>query len=73
LSKEVLRRGELARGEAPNVIGRPERTARMVLSKLVSAGLLSSETPKAAVRLRFSTDSADVLFPRLFGAQITGG
>jgi Fic family protein len=71
LPLEVLRRGELARGEAPRVIGRPERTARTVLSKLVNAGLLSSETPKGALRLRFTTESADLLFPRLFGAQLS--
>lgn len=69
---EVLRRGELPRGDAPRVIGRPERTARVVLSKLVSSGLLTSETPKGPVRLHFSTESADVLFPRLFGAQLDG-
>ena len=71
LPVEVLRRGELARGEAPRVLGRPERTARVVLGKLVEAELLKSETPKGPVRLHFSTDSADVLFPRLFGAQLT--
>ena len=73
LAKEVLRRGELARGEAPSATGRPERTARAVLSKLVSAGLLVSDTPKGAVRLRFTSESADMLFPRLFGAQLSGG
>jgi Fic family protein len=71
LPLEILRRGELARGEAPRVLGRPERTARVVLSKLVDAGLLSSETPKGPVRLQFSTQSADGLFPRLFAAQLS--
>lgn len=41
-----------------------------VLSQLVSAGLLESEPPKGAVRLPFSTQSADVFFRRLFGAQL---
>ena len=37
------------------------------LAKLVSAGLLVSDTPKGPVRLQFSVESADELFPRLFG------
>lgn len=72
LPLEVLRRGELARGEAARVTGRPERTARAALSRLVEVGLLESDTAKGPVRLRFSANSADVLFPRLFGAQLLG-
>lgn len=68
----VLRRGELARGEATRLTGRSERTARAALSGLVEAGLLASDTAKGPVRLRFSADSADVLFPRLFAAQLQG-
>jgi hypothetical protein len=64
----VLRNGELARGEASRVTRRPERTARSDLGSLVEAGLLASNTPKGPVHLRFSTESADALFPRLFGA-----
>jgi len=67
---EVLRRGELPRGEASRVTGRPERTARAALSALLEAGLLTSDTSKSPVRLKFSVKSSDVLFPRLFGAQL---
>ncbi|HEX4335268.1 MAG TPA: Fic family protein [Polyangiaceae bacterium] len=68
---EVLRRGELPRGEAARVTGRPERTARAAMSQLLSAGLLVSDSPKSPVRLRFGSDSADALFPRLFSAETT--
>jgi Fic family protein len=69
LVSEVLRRGELPRGEAARITGRPERTARGVLAKLTDAGLLASATPKGPVSLHFSSASADQLFPRLFPAQ----
>ena len=69
LALEVLRRGEMPRGEAARVTGRSERTARGILGALVEAGLFASDTPKGPVRLQFSVGSADVLFPRLFGAQ----
>jgi Fic family protein len=72
LALEILRRGELARGETPRVLGRPERTARIVLSKLLEAGVLKSETPKGSVRVHFSVNGAEELFPRLFGAQLAG-
>lgn len=69
LVAEVLRAGEVPRGEAARITGRAERSAREVLSKLADAGLLVSDTPKGPVRLHFSTSSADALFPRLFPAQ----
>jgi Fic family protein len=70
LAKAVLHRGEIARGEAGAITGRPERSARDALSKLVDARLLISDTAKGPVRLSFTSESADVLFPRLFPAQV---
>ena len=67
--EEVLRRGEVSRGEASRIMGRPERTARELLRKLVNAGLLVSKTPKGPVHLRFSSSSAEALFPRLFPTE----
>ncbi len=64
--EEVFRRGEVPRGEAHRIMGRPERTAREMLRKLVNTGLLTSRTPKGPVHLRFSASSAETLFPRLF-------
>jgi Fic family protein len=69
IALEVLRRGELPRGQAGRVSGRADRSARLLLSRLVDARLLVSDTPKSAVRLSFSVESADHLFPRLFPAQ----
>jgi hypothetical protein len=69
LVDEAFRRGSVPRGEAALITKRPERTARSVLSKLVTAGVLGSETPKGDVHVRFSSDSADFLFPRLFPAE----
>lgn len=63
---EAAVRGEFERGEASRITGAPERTARRLLNDAISAGLLASDTPKGPVSLRFSPDSADVLFPRLF-------
>jgi Fic family protein len=69
LIDEVFVRGAIPRGESARITKRPERTARDILSKLLKAGLLDSETPKGEGFLRFSTDSADFLFPRLFSAE----
>jgi Fic family protein len=65
---EAAVRGEFERGEASRITGAPERTARRLLNDAISAGLLGSDTPKGPVSLRFSHDSSDVLFPRLFTA-----
>ncbi len=69
LTRALLRQGELPRGEAASVIGIPERTARQTVSRLVATGLVTSDTPKGPIRLRFGTVSSDALFPRLFAAQ----
>ena len=66
LLEEALIRGEVDRGEVSRITGLPERSARRVLSDVVSTGLLASDTPKGAVSLRFPVDALDVLFPRLF-------
>jgi len=66
--KEVMRRGEVPRGEASRVMSRPERTARQLLRNLTDSGILGSSTPKGPVHILFSTSIADILFPRLFPA-----
>ncbi len=67
LLTEALVRGRFERGDAPRISGLPERTARRVLNDTISQGLLSSDTPKGPVSLRFPDATLDALFPRLFG------
>lgn len=62
----VLSYGEIPRGDAVRVTGLKERSARTILSKLTDDGILSSDTPKGPVSLRFNLDSSRVLFPKLF-------
>lgn len=69
LARALLQRGEMPRGDASLATRLPERTARQVLSRLVDAGLVGSETPKGPVSLRFTSQSVETLFPRLFPAQ----
>lgn len=66
LLEEALIRGEFERGQIARITGLPERSARRVLSDVVSTGLLAPDTPKGAVSLRFPVEALDVLFPRLF-------
>lgn len=66
LLEEALVRGEFERGAAPRITGLSERTARHVLSDVIDAGLLASETPKGSVALRFPTDTLETLFPRFY-------
>lgn len=66
LVRDVLLRGEVARGEASRITGLRDRAARDVLSQLTAVGLLASATPKGPVSLRVSAAAAETLFPRLF-------
>lgn len=62
----VLVRGEIPRGDAAAITGLGDRMGRTILSQLVGAGLLTSETPKGPVRIGLPTEYVDQLFPRLF-------
>jgi Fic family protein len=62
----VLQRGELSRGEVRFVTGLKERSARELLSELVTVGLLGSQTPKGPVSLCLPLAAVETLFPDLF-------
>ena len=66
LVDHVLRFGQMARGDAPAVLGLRERAARDVLSTAVAAGFLKSSTPKTPVRIAFPLKYRERLFPNLF-------
>lgn len=70
LLEEALIRGEFERGEISRITGLPERTARRVLTSVIDAGLLASETEKGPVSLRFPDDALEILFPRLYPATV---
>lgn len=62
----VLYRGELPRGDADAVVGTGERQARRIVSALLEKGVLSSESPRAPLRLRFPAELAGRWMPGLF-------
>jgi Fic family protein len=66
LLREALLMDALERGQAVQITGYQERQARTVLKKLIDAGLLTSDTPKGAVRLAFNSTIAQSWFPNLY-------
>jgi Fic family protein len=66
LLENILRRGEIPRGEASHITGLSIRSASDLLHQLSVDGIIQSDTPKGPVSLRFKAEFADVLFPRLF-------
>jgi len=66
LLRETLLRGEIHRGEAARITGRPERTARRILRDLLNQHLLTADTEKGPVRLAFPIKVAGYYFPRLY-------
>lgn len=64
--KAVVENGQINRGEAEFYTGFKSRRAREVLAQLLCDGILSSETPKSPVFLKFNIESAKVVFPKLF-------
>jgi Fic family protein len=62
----VLYRGNLPRSAVPVIAGASTRTATRILSALTEAGVLTSDTPYAPVRLVFSAALAERWMPGLF-------
>jgi Fic family protein len=62
----ILYRGEIPRGEIQTVLGTGERQGRRILAALLDRGVLTSESPRAAVRLAFPAALASRWMPGLF-------
>ena len=62
----VLYRGELPRGDAAAIAGTGERQARRIVSALVEAGVLVSDSARAPLRLAFPATLAQRWMPGLF-------
>jgi len=66
--KEIFLRGEIARGDAPRIIGASPRTSQKVTGELLLQRLVTSSSPKGPLRLGFPADAAGQYFPNLYPA-----
>lgn len=66
LLREAVQAGEYPRGRAVALTGYEERQARSVLGKLLSLGLLVSDSERGPVRLGFPIGVVERWFPRLY-------
>jgi Fic family protein len=65
----ILYRGELPRGEAPELLGASDRHARRVVSALIKREVIVSESTRAPLRLAFPAKLASRWMPGLFPEQ----
>jgi len=65
----VLYRGELPRADAADVVGTGDRQARRIFSVLLERGVLTADSPRAALRLAFPAALAARWMPGLFPEQ----
>jgi Fic family protein len=65
----VLYRGELPRGDAAGVVSMSDRHVRRIVSALLEHGVLTSESPRAPLRLVFPAQLASRWMPGLFPEQ----
>jgi hypothetical protein len=65
----VLYRGELLRGDVPELLGASERTGRRVVSALVEYGVVVAKTTKSPLRIGFPAKLASRWMPGLFPEQ----
>jgi Fic family protein len=65
----LLYRGELTRGEVAGILGLGERQSRRVIAQLLEAGVVSSLSSRAPLRLAFPATIAARWMPGLFPEQ----
>lgn len=70
LLRDVMLRGEVARGEAARITGMSERSARYLVAALLDQGLLVSSTTKGPLRLGLPARVVPYYFPRLYPEPI---
>ena len=66
--REAVLAGEVERAHARELTGYRERKGREVVSELLRAGLLVSESDRSPVRISFPVDVVERWFPRLYPA-----
>lgn len=66
LLQEVYLKGEVPRGEAARITGRPQRSAHEIFKQLMRKGLLVSDTERGPLRLAFPAKAVGYYFPRLY-------
>ena len=65
----ALYRGRLPRGDVAGLLGTSERQARRVFSALAKRGVLTSDGPRAPLRIAFPAALASRWLPGLFPEQ----
>lgn len=67
----ILYRGELPRGDVPDLLGASDRHARRAVSALIERGVVVSESTRAPLRLAFTAKLAPRWMPGLFPEKTT--
>lgn len=62
----ILYRGEITRGELPEILNFTDRHARRLTSTLLKRGILVSDSPKSSLKLAFPVSLANRWMPNLF-------
>ena len=70
--ESVLYRGELPRGDVGGVLGTTDRHGRRIVAALLERGALTSEGPRAPLRLAFPAILASEWMPGLFPDRAAG-
>jgi hypothetical protein len=65
LFKELLIKGSIPRGEVAKLIGKSDRTASTLISKLLKADFLQSKSHKEAISPKFNAHFASYIIPEL--------
>jgi len=67
LLRAVIAQGPLARADARDIIGLPNRTASRLVAQLTAEGFLTATSHRSELAVRFPAHAVPFLFPGLYG------
>lgn len=70
LLREAFLRGQIPRGEAPRILGKPERTARRLIADLIKKEYLISDSSKSPLKFNFAIPMIPYILPKLYPESI---
>lgn len=72
LLRALFMRGQIERGEGPNILNVSETSYRRILKQLLQEGLVVSDSQRAPLRVGLPSKALPVYFPDLYAEEIVG-
>lgn len=72
LLRAVFMKGKVPRGETGTILNKAKSTARNIVKNLIDEGLLTSDSPKSALKVALPSKALPYYFPDIYNPSVIG-